>query len=352
MSEILQGTEAALRLADSRDVSKLREFLLAEPTKPMLFVGNGGMQGHFASMLYEQNAGIGRPLTPFMLRAISDEALRNCRCLLMSSGGHNIDIKDATKRMAAVNKANTGGFTGVASKENILIKLLDPDKIFLFPRSKDGVFPKGFISVCEQFYRDALFYKAFTGKSAAEQMTVNLEPTHCYHYELNHSDGPLTPLSSIKHYLILHGGMGTTAAHYIESVLAEGGMESAQVTDYRNFCHGRFIFASNHTRHQTKKHTLEESDTAVILLVSPEERIIAENIRKTVPNADWQVLPNETPVITISSDYTDALAAIDLHIKSSVFIADLAENHLNNNPFNPNNFSHVRKEYPIGGLRW
>lgn len=352
MSEVLQGTEAALRLADERDVTKMREFLLAEPYKPMLFVGSGGMQGHFAAMLYEENAGIARPITPFMLRAISDEALRNCRCLLMSDGGHNIDINDAAKRMAKVNPDNTGGFTSVDSKENILIKMLEPDKIFLFPHSHGDGFQEGFISVCKQFYRDALFYKAFTGKSAAKQMTVDLNPAHCYSYELNHSNGPLTPLSAIQHILVLHGGKGAPAAHYIESVLAESGMISAQVTDYRNFCHGRFIFASNHTRHQTKKHTLAESDTAVLLLVTPEEEKIATNIRKTAPNADWQVLPNECPIITIRSDYADALSAIDLHIKASVFLADLGENHLGNNPFNPNNFCKIKKQYPKGGLRW
>ena len=352
MSEVLKGTQAALSLADSCDVTKLREFLLAEPQKPMLFVGNGGMQGHFAAMLYEENAGIALPLTPYMLRSISDEALRSCRCLLMSDGGHNIDITDATKRMAKVNPDNTGGFTSVDSPENILIKKLKPENIFLFRRPDNEGFRDGFISVGKQFFRDALFYKAFTGKSAAEQMTVDLDPAHCYSYELNHSEGPLTPLSKIRHILVLHGGKGAPAAHYIESVLAESGMISAQVTDYLNFCHGRFIFASNHTRHDTKKHTLPESDTAVLLLVTPEEEKIANNIRKTAPKGDWQVLPNETPVITIRSEYTDALSAIDLHVKASVFLADLGENHLGNNPFSPNNFCRVNKKFPKCGLRW
>lgn len=352
MSEILNGTETALRLADSQDVSKMREFLLAEPQKPMLFVGNGGMQGHYASLLYEHYAGIAQSLTPFLLRSISDQALSHCRCLLMSDGGSNMDIKDATKRMAAVNPENTGGFTSVDSNENILLKKLDRDRVFLFKHPHDGSFQEGFISVTKKFYRDALFYKAFSGKSASEQLKVDLDPTHCYQYELNHSDGPLTPLSKIQHFLVLYGGYGAPAAHDIESVLAESGMASAQVTDYRNFCHGRFIFASNHTRHQKKDHSLAESDTAVILLVSPAEEKIATNIRKTVEKADWQVLPNETPIITIKTGYDDPLAAIDLHIKASVFLADLGENHYGNNPFSPKNYSNIRKEYPKNGLRW
>lgn len=361
MSEILNGTEAALQLADIQDVSKMRDFLFAEPQKPMLFVGNGGMQGHFPSLLYEQHAGIALSLTPFLLRSMSDEALRSCRCLLMSDGGNNMDITDAAKRMAKVNLENTGGFTSVDSKENILLKMLDRDKVFLFKHPHDGSFQEGFISVTKKFYRDALFYKAFTGKSASEQLKVDLDPSHCYQYELNHSNGPLTPLSAIQHFLVLYGGYGAPAAHDIESVLAESGLASAQVTDYRNFCHGRFIFASNHTRHnrvykrkcdQAKNHTLAESDTAVILLVTPDEEQIATNFRKTVEKADWQVLPNETPIITIKTDYKDPLAAIDLHIKASVFLADLGENHYGSNPFSPKNYSNIRKEFPKNGLKW
>lgn len=349
-SEILQNTDTALKLADNDDVTRLHNFLFAEPGKPMLFVGSGGMQGHYPGLLYEQNVGIARSTTPFTLHSMSDEVLRGSRCLLMSDGGKNIDIKDAATRMAAVNPENTGGFTTVDNNKNALIKKLNPDKVFLFPHP--GAFEHGFISGEKKFYRDALFYKAFTGKKAGEQLSVDLDPSHCYQYELNHSDGPLTPLTSINHFLVLHGGYGTPVAYDIESVLAEIGLASAQVCDYRNFCHGRFIFASNHTRHQKRTHTLPESDAAVILLVSPNEKKIATNIRKTVEKADWQVLPNETPIITIETGFNDPLATIDLHIKANVFLADLAENHHGINPLSPPNYGGVRKEYPMGGLRW
>lgn len=362
MSEILKETEAALRLADSQDVSKMREFLLAEPQKPMLFVGNGGMQGHFPSLLYEQNAGIARSITPFMLRSMSDEALHSCRCLLMSDGGSSMDIKDATKRMAEVNPENTAGFTSSDDSDNVLLKKLGRDKVFIFPHTLDGgPEMKGFVSVTKQFYRDALFYKAFTGESASEHLKVDLDPTHCYRYELNHSDGSLTPLSAIQHFLVLYGGYGAPAAHYIESVLAESGMVSAQVTDYRNFCHGRFIFASNHTRHnkiykrkcdQSKNHILPESDVAILFLVSPNEKKIAENLRRTKDNPRYQALPDEVPVITIETDFDNPLAAIDLHIKSSVFVADLGENYHGNNPFSPLNYNDVNKQFPKNEVTW
>ena len=362
MSEILKGTEEALKLADSQDVSKLHDFLFAEPGKPMLFVGNGGMQGHYASMLYQQYVGIGKSTTPFMLRSISDEVLRSCRCLLMSDGGTSMDVKDATKRMAEVNPENTGGFTSNESSNNILLKKLNRDHVFVFPHNLDGE-PEveGFISVTKQFYRDALFYKAFTGNSVSEQLKVDLDPTHCYRYELNHSDGPLTPLSSIQHFLVLHGGYGEPAAHYLESVLAESGMVSAQVTDYRNFCHGRFIFASNHTRHekiykrecdQSKNHILPESDVAILFLVSPNERTIAENLRKEKEALRLKRLPDEVPIITIETEFDNPLAAIDLHIKTSVFISELGEKYHHINPFDPVSYSSMNKEIPKNEVKW
>lgn len=352
-SEVLRNeTEKAIRLADEADVKGLHDFLFAEPQKPMLFVGSGGMQGHYAGLLYEQNAGIARCITPFTLRSMSDDTLRGCRCLLMSAGGKNIDAKDATKRMMEVNPEHTAAFTFWENEENIFYKKMDKSKVFYFPNT--GLLTNGFISGPKKFYREALFYKAFTDESAAKakQMTFNFEPSHCYQYELNNSNGSLTPLASIKHFLVLYGGYGAPVAHELESMMAETGLASVQVCDYRNFCHGRFIFASNHTRHQKKNHTLSESDAAVILLVSPDENNIATNIRKTVPNGDWQVLPNETPIITIKTDHDSPLASIDLSVKANVFFADLAEKYHGFNPLNPPNYGGVRKEYPMGGLRW
>jgi hypothetical protein len=351
MLEVLKNeTEKAIRLADEADVNGLHDFLFAEPNKPMLFVGNGGMQGHYAGLLYEQNAGIARCITPFILRSMSDDTLRGCRCLLMSDGGKNMDIKDATTRMVKVNPEHTAAFTFWENEKNIFFKKMDKSRVFLFPHTE--LLTNGFISGSKKFYREALFYKAFTGNSAAKQMTFYFEPAHCYQYELNASDAPLTPLSAIKHFLVLHGGYGAPVAHELESMMTETGLASVQVCDYRNFCHGRFIFAGNHTRHTRRAHSLPESEVAVVLLVSPDEDKIATNIRKTTPNGDWQVLPNETPVITIKTDFDNPLASIDLSVKANVFFADLAENYHGFNPLNPPNYGGVRKEYPKGGLRW
>lgn len=94
-----------------------------------------------------------------------------------------------------------------------------------------------------------------------------------------------------------------------------------------------------------------KNETEKAIRLADEDKI-ATNIRKTAPNGDWQVLPNETPIITIKTDFDNPLASIDLSVKANVFFADLAENYYGFNPLNPPNYGGVRKEYPMGGLRW
>ncbi len=87
-------------------------------------------------------------------------------------------------------------------------------------------------------------------------------------------------------------------------------------------------------------------------MVSPGEKKIAENIRRTKDDPRFQALPNEVPVITIETDFDNPLAAIDLHIKSSIFIADFGENHHGCNPFSPPNYNNVNKKFPKSEIKW
>ena len=90
----------------------------------------------------------------------------------------------------------------------------------------------------------------------------------------------LTPLRRIRHFVVLFSDYAEPAAHDFESFVVETGVASAQVSDYRNYCHGRFLFVGNHTRHETKKHTLKESDVAVVLFISPRDRELVQQIRE------------------------------------------------------------------------
>lgn len=322
MSKRLARLPQLFQDADAQDVKGLQDFLLQDPGKPTLFIGNGGMLDHFAGHLYEMNKGVARCITPLELASMSDETIKGCLCLLFSAGGNNIDIRYAAKRLLKFNPTNTACLTFSLGKA---FKKFDPSKVFLFNTPR---FDESFISVENKFYRDALVYRAFTGNRASD-IEISMAP---YQYRLNKSAATLTPLRKIKHFVVLFSDYGEPAAHDIESVLVETGVASAQVCDYRNYCHGRFLFVGNHTRHTRASHTLTDSDVAVVLLVSPRNQELVERIRKIA-------MAEETPVVIIETHYNDARAALDLLIKSNQFIADYEEKGLGINPCDPDNFN-------------
>lgn len=340
MSKRLMNLPALFQEADLQDIRGLHDFIFLEPGKPMLFIGNGGMMSYVAPLLYEMNCGIARCITPLELAAMSDETIKGCRCLLFSASGGNMDIKYAANRLLKVNPENTASFSYSLGDA---FKNIDPRRVFCFktPEKWDG-----FISVEEKFYRDALLYRAFTGNNASE-IRIDTSSLACYQYRLNNSAATLTPLRRINHFVALFSDYGEPAAHDFESVLVETGIASTQVCDYRNYCHGRFIFVGNHTRHTTKKHTLTESDVAVILFITPRNKGLVKDIRE-------KALAKETPVVLIETKYNDARATLDLLIKSNVFLADYEEKGLGINPCAPENYNaeEIDKRFPKNGVRF
>ena len=121
------------------------------------------------------------------------------------------------------------------------------------------------------------------------------------------NDGtPLRPedFRTVRHYVILHGSWGRPVAWNLEGKLVECGLAGASVYDYRNYCHGRFIFTSNHLE-----------DSAVILLVTPRERDIAERIRG--------FLPASTKLVIIETACDAPEASLDLLIRATDFYGAL-----------------------------
>ncbi len=328
MSSVIQDIPDVLKKADEVDVSALSSFLHSEPNKPMLFVGNGGAQGHYGAMLYgmcEKSVGI--PTTPFMLETMSDETLRNSRTLLISSSGKNDDITFATNKLLNINPDGLGCITSSDNDKNEMLRKIRQanGNAFLF---SEKLGKSGFISIIGKIYRNAILYRAFTGKELSG-LKVSLNSEDCYSYKLNEGDHA-PKLNQIKHLHVLYDGYGYPVAVDIESSMIESGMLSVSMCDYRNFCHGRFIHTCNHTA--SAKNPIEETDTAIVLLVSPKESNVVKRLLK-------YAIPAATPIIVIKTLYDSALATIDMQIKAQVLISDIGEKHLGINPNSPPNHS-------------
>lgn len=319
------------------------EFLVdVAPEKPMLIIGSGGTNRAFASLLYGLHSGIGKDITPMQFASISDKAVKSCKILLISKGGKNDDIVYAAKRAVNLNPKYTACLTFQDSPENRLLKIIRRSgaKEFVFdhPEIHDG-----FTSVRSKFYRYALLLRAFSngGEYYDYSRFTNLSPKACFEYRLNKASGDPVGFENIEHFIVLYGGFGEPVAVDFESVMVEAGVASVQISDYRNYCHGRFIFASNHTENDKEPRLI--SNVAIVLLISPREVSIASQIMD-------KVIPSKTPIVTIFSDYDSPMTTIDMLVKSNVLIAEICEGCYGINPYSPQNYSSIDKRVPMHGI--
>ena len=344
-SKLIGEANEVIGIADKMDVSAFHDFLFEKPEMPMFFVGNGGMNNYFPALLYGLNKSVGLCCTPYMLASMSDETIRNSRFLIMSAGGRRSDSQYAAQKLLKLNPENTALFTYTTNADNKVYPMFeDKSKVFVF--SHPDIYRGGFISTHSKIFAYSLLYKAYTGKSLKD-FHVDLTSEKCYRYQLNNSTDKITPPNKINHFLLLYGSWSEPVARDFESVLAETGVASAQLTDYRNFCHGRFMFASNHTRHDKKnEHRLDESDAAMVLLITPRERQIVEDIRENA-------IPSNIPILIIETDFDSPLATIDLLIKSNVFLSDLGEKGYGINLNDPPTYSKsIDKSKPVNNVKF
>ncbi len=297
--------EALLKQAMEADVTALRQFLTTNPGQPLVATGSGGAESvaDFAALLYGARGGIATAVSPYTLNAYSDEALKTSKLLLVSKGGHNNDIVFAAKRGLAVNPTGTASFTLSTSDRNEVRKLFVKAESALSFDIPGLSVRDAFISTQTPVMYFALLCRAFDpGVDLTKYRTAPKMP-----YRLERNDGtPLTPedFKEVRSFVVLHGSWGRPSAANLEGKFVGSGLCPACVVDFRNYCHGRFIFTSGHLE-----------DSAVVMFVSPREKDIAARTRK--------FLPASTKLVIIETDADAPEASLDLLIRSSAFFFDL-----------------------------
>lgn len=301
MKAIDKTLSSVIPQVDAADVTSLREFLFSNPSQPLLCTGSGGCEssGDFLCLLYGARGGVATSVTPYSLNSFSDQALRSSKMVLISKGGHNNDIVAATRRSLEVNPGGTAAVNFSDSDRNEALKV--------FRKAGSGhpfVFPvrdthDGFVSTGTALAYFSLFTKLFQpGGDLKKYLSVPEIP-----FTVHLNDGtPLdvSDLKGVKSYIFLHGGWGRPVAWNLEGKMVESGLATAGVYDYRNYCHGRFIWTSNHL-----------ADSAVVLFVSPRERDIAARTRK--------FLPAGTKLVVIETPHDAPEASLDLLVRATEF---------------------------------
>ena len=329
-SSLLSESNKVLKFAEGLDVSSFRAWILNNSHLPLICIGNGGKHISYPALLYEMMSCVSRTITPLEFASMSPNTIRNSKILLISSSGKNQDIIFATRRALKHNTKtdNIAFLTFNDSERNQVIKALKGKNVFAYKNP----YKDGFISIRSRILTYSILYIAFSGNN---KLSGKIRHERHYKYSIN-KRGVLPNPIMIQHYCVLHASWGEPVAHDIESILTESGIASAQVCDYRNYCHGRFIFGSNHSKDGT---------TCMVFLVSPREKKLVEQLRQ-------DVLPSNMPIIEISTEHNSPLATIELLLDAMYFIFDIAERYHGINPNSPPNYSSIDKRVPINAVHF
>ena len=328
MTGIKQTLQAVIDQTISADLNPIKDFLFTNPGEPLIATGSGGAEtaGDFAALLYGARGGVATSVSPYTLHSYSDAALKTAKILLISKGGHNNDIVFATRRALDVNPGKTVAINFSDSDRNEARKLFlkaGSDKTFIVPMKNVH---DGFVSTGTSLSYFAIFTKIFQPDVDLEKYKIIPEKP----FTLCLNDGtPLTPedFKGVHSYIALQGSWGRPVAANLEGKLVECGLAQVGVYDYRNFCHGRFIFTSNHLE-----------DSAIALFVSPRERDIVARTRA--------FLPATTKLIIIETEHDAPEGSLDLLIRSTEFFHTLCSA-TGVNPESPKNPGRIDKRKPM-----
>lgn len=315
-----------LSQAETFNTDSLRNFLIANPEKPLIAVGSGGMVGvaQFVSLLCGARQALGRAMTPLEMNSLSDETLSRVKILFLSKGGHNNDIEYAAKRCLSVNPANSACMCLSSGEKNKLRPLFEKagasERDFLF----DSDVHDGFVSEGSPLMYFAIIAKAFgvLGQLGREGDKAGIR--------LQTKGGKVLSadeFKAVRHFTVLSAGWGSPVAELLEGKFVESGWATADVSDYRNYCHGRFIFTSNHL-----------SDSSVVMMISPREKALSERI--------LSFLPEDTKLVLIETALDSPAAPLDLLISTSLLFSQLCES-VGVNPDSPKNPGKIDKRKPM-----
>ena len=310
------------------DVKALRAFLFDNPSRPLIATGSGGCEssGNYLALLYGIRGGVATAVTPYTLNSLSDSALQSAKLVLISKGGRNNDAVAATRRFLKANPAETAiiCFSNADTNESLqLMRKAGAPHTYIYPLT----------SIHEGFVSTGTVLAYFTLLTRVFQPEVNLnkyKKSPEVSYTLCQNSGSALSLNDfreIENYTLLYGSWGRPVAWNLENKLVESGLAPASVYDYRNYCHGRFIWTSSHL-----------ADSAMVLFVSPRERAIVARTRK--------FLPATTKLILIETEHDAPETSLDLLIRAEAFFRALSQLR-NINYERPANPGRIDKRIPI-----
>ncbi|HEX9640938.1 MAG TPA: hypothetical protein VGB13_06470 [Candidatus Krumholzibacteria bacterium] len=287
----LAALDDTYRWASTTEIGPLTEFVHEAHARPLVAIGSGGSAtaAHLAALLHRFHAGaFARAATPLDV-LLSEPNLGESAALLLSASGRNRDVLVALDRCVrsdaravATLCTQRGSPLATAARRFERAYVFEQDA----PCGKDGFLAtNSLLAAC-------IFLARAYGAGLPDRPALTA--------------ASLDGLDRRSTALVLHGGWGSPVATDLESKLSESAVASAQVSDYRNFGHGRHFWLAR-----------RESETMVIALVTPETAAIADRTRA--------LLPSKIPVVELRTTHDGPAGMLDLLWQSFHVVGALAE---------------------------
>lgn len=273
----LEQLEETYSFAMEMDIQRLIKAISASIFLPLLVVGSGGsltvarlivsLHQHFARM-------IAKPVTPLELFENSRVAQKSA-IWFMSAGGRNADIQAAIRSAISnepqrllVTCARTGSpLATFASKYNYT-DVFDFD----LPSKRDG-----FLATNSLLAFTILFVRAYIDIFGNPgKLPPNFRGLMGFESTQDRFLGALRqqcrPLWSRENLVVLFGSKTEAAAYDLESKFTEAALGPVQISDFRNFAHGRHHWLAK-----------REESSAVIALTTIKDRRLAQKTLSLLP---------------------------------------------------------------------
>ena len=299
---------------------QLTTFIEKSCSLPLISIGSGGSQtaALMATLLHERAGAISKNYTP-MNFVYSGMSLRNTSVFFFSAGGSNLDILSAFRHAVLsepkelmVLTMKPGSPLSKLSNKYHWSHSID----FNPPFEKDG-----FLATNSLLTFIVLLIRSYSNLLPFPIILPDTLPN------LKNFDHELDVLLLKKTWIILYGGWGLPVAINLESKCTEAALKNIQLSDYRNFGHGRHHWIAKRSE-----------ETGVIALITPEEENIA--------NKTLNFIPSNIPSLRLSTNELGPTGSLDLFVKMFSLIAVLGRKE-GIDPGNPRVPEFGRKIYNI-----
>ena len=283
-------------------VAELAGRIQGSARSPLFAIGSGGSftAACFGAYLHQVCTGqVAKALTPLeMVYAPVD--LRHLTLLMLTAGGRNPDIVGAFTRLVEREpRALTVVCTRSQSPLAQLAATCKNARVFEFdiPTGKDGYLATNSLLatlvLITRAYDDAGLLRPPLPGAFTELLSRDV-PSDSF---LEHLAVRAMPLWSRRTLVVLHTPATQAAAIDLESRFSEAALGNVQVTDYRNFAHGRHYWLAARQR-----------TTALVAFVTGEVARLADRTLRLVPD--------EIPVLRVDLPDEGVQAALTAIIYS------------------------------------